>query len=294
MPPSMPSTSRCRRAVIRDDETTTPRWRWMGWSPTLMFDAKKNLGEVWKLEWYAGTMCAARVPRRRGEAIGFRWMPRHWAGFQSPTTVVMLRRTTAEARRHCHLLTADFRNQYYGLVGAVSDSAVGPPLITSGLIEPNECWWGRRPVRFAKRGFAASPPMCRRCRLRCSGGRACGWCPLIRRQSGRRCITRRSSTRNGVASSSVPGSPATTDRLDEVAAVLHSDAAKGLRGARRFWQWAERAVAVWLTSAAAGVVIPRSSLPWPRLPSAPVDEGASSSMPALRPTARRRPSAGAR
>ena len=45
--------------------------------------------------------------------------------------------------------TADFRDQYYGLVGAVSDEADGPPLITSGLIGPGVCHWGARPVRFA-------------------------------------------------------------------------------------------------------------------------------------------------
>ena len=47
----------------------------------------------------------------------------------------------------------DFRDQYYGLVGAVGDDAVGPPLITSGLIEPGACLWGERPVRFAKQRF---------------------------------------------------------------------------------------------------------------------------------------------
>ena len=51
--------------------------------------------------------------------------------------------------------TADFRDQYYGLIGAVGDEVVGPPLITSGLIDPGICRWGERPVRFAKRTFAA-------------------------------------------------------------------------------------------------------------------------------------------
>ena len=51
--------------------------------------------------------------------------------------------------------TADFRDQYYGLVGAVSDDGDGPPLITSGLIEPGRVLVGRRQVRFAKQRFAA-------------------------------------------------------------------------------------------------------------------------------------------
>ena len=51
--------------------------------------------------------------------------------------------------------TVDFRDQYYGLIGAVGDDEVGPPLVTSGLIDPGVCHWGSRPVRFAKRRFDA-------------------------------------------------------------------------------------------------------------------------------------------
>ena len=47
----------------------------------------------------------------------------------------------------------DFRDQYYGLVGAVGDDVDGPPLVTSGLIEPGRCLWGERPVRFAKQRY---------------------------------------------------------------------------------------------------------------------------------------------
>ncbi len=50
-------------------------------------------------------------------------------------------------------LNANFRDEYYGLVPAVVDDAGGPPLITSGLIDPGVCRWGRRRVRFAKRDF---------------------------------------------------------------------------------------------------------------------------------------------
>ena len=49
----------------------------------------------------------------------------------------------------------DFRDQYYGLVGAVGDDVDGPPLITSGLIEPGRCLWGERTTRFAKQRYAA-------------------------------------------------------------------------------------------------------------------------------------------
>ena len=51
--------------------------------------------------------------------------------------------------------TADFRDQYYGLVGCVTDGGVGPPLVTSGAIDPGACAWGRRPVRFARARYDA-------------------------------------------------------------------------------------------------------------------------------------------
>jgi methylase of polypeptide subunit release factors len=52
--------------------------------------------------------------------------------------------------------TADFRDQYYGLVGAVvdaADAAVGPCLVPSGLVDLGRCVWGERSVRFAKQPY---------------------------------------------------------------------------------------------------------------------------------------------
>jgi hypothetical protein len=49
--------------------------------------------------------------------------------------------------------TADFRDQYYGLDGAVHEAVdlpSGAPLVTSGLLEPAECRWGLARVRFLK------------------------------------------------------------------------------------------------------------------------------------------------
>jgi hypothetical protein len=51
--------------------------------------------------------------------------------------------------------TAGFRHQFYGLVDHVTDGAVGPPLVTAGLIDAGACRWGALPVRFAKRTFIA-------------------------------------------------------------------------------------------------------------------------------------------
>ena len=50
--------------------------------------------------------------------------------------------------------TANFRDEYYGMVPGVDDHERGPLLITSGLIDPNRCWWGQRPVTFNRRTFA--------------------------------------------------------------------------------------------------------------------------------------------
>ena len=51
-------------------------------------------------------------------------------------------------------LNANFRDEYYGMAPAVGDHAAGPPLITSGLIDPGRSRWGERPVTFAKRRLA--------------------------------------------------------------------------------------------------------------------------------------------
>ncbi|WP_370248161.1 class I SAM-dependent DNA methyltransferase, partial [Nocardioides sp.] len=61
-------------------------------------------------------------------------------------------------------ITADFRDEYYGLVPHVREAAeledpeaprAWAPLVTSGLIDPARCGWGRRPARFARRTWQA-------------------------------------------------------------------------------------------------------------------------------------------
>jgi SAM-dependent methyltransferase len=52
-------------------------------------------------------------------------------------------------------LNANFRDEYYGMIPAVGDHESGPPLVTSGLIDPGRSLWGERPVRFAKQRFDA-------------------------------------------------------------------------------------------------------------------------------------------
>jgi hypothetical protein len=53
-------------------------------------------------------------------------------------------------------VTAGFRDQFYGLRGAVAEAVDGQPrLITSGLIDPLTCRWGETSCRFDKRTWRA-------------------------------------------------------------------------------------------------------------------------------------------
>ena len=218
LPLSMLSTRDVK--AIRDDVSRRAALRWMWWSPTLMFDASVR---VWAGVWEVGAEQGA-LRRAFGPEFEERppiAMPTQWAGLIADTV---------EAPHDGPVLgdiaafTADFRDQYYGLVGAVSDNVEGPPLITSGLIEPSECLWGRRNVRFAKQTFTAP-------RVEVSS-----LSPAMQRWAAQRLVpkilianqTRRIEAvidRDGSWLPSVPVISCTTDRLDDVAAVLHTDAA---------------------------------------------------------------------
>jgi SAM-dependent methyltransferase len=218
LPLSMLSTRDA--TAIRDDVSRRAALRWMWWSPTQMFDANVR---VWAGVWEVGGI--QRDVRRmfgpRFEPRPALPMPARWSGLIADTAA-----TTHDGPvlGDMATFTADFRDQYYGLVGAVSDSSTGPPLITSGLIEPNECWWGRRPVRFAKQKFTAP-----RVAL-------AGLSPALQRWATQRLVpkilianqTQRIEAvvdRDGAWLPSVPVITCTTDRLDDVVNVLHSDAA---------------------------------------------------------------------
>lgn len=77
--------------------------------------------------------------------------------------------------------TADFRDQYYGLAGCIVESddlipdqrddvARFPMLVTSGLIDPAACLWGRRHTRVLKQRWNA--PRVDRARLETDGALA--------------------------------------------------------------------------------------------------------------------------
>ena len=207
-------------AAIRDDVSRRAALRWMWWSPTHMFDASVR---VWAGVWEVGGV-QGNVRRTFGPEFSARPsvpMPARWSGLIADTEAVT---HDGPVLGDIATFTADFRDQYYGLIGAVSDSATGPPLITCGLIEPNECWWGRRTVRFAKQKFAAP-----RVDLRSLS-------PALQLWASRRLVpkiliasqTRRIEAvidRDGAWLPSVPVITCTTDRLDDVVTVLHSDQA---------------------------------------------------------------------
>ena len=49
--------------------------------------------------------------------------------------------------------SANFRDEYYGLAPGVGDHDSGPPLFTSGLIDPGRSNWGGRSARYAGRSL---------------------------------------------------------------------------------------------------------------------------------------------
>jgi SAM-dependent methyltransferase len=135
------------RAAV--DDAAALRWMW--WTDTNMFDANVR---VWAGVWEVGAT-ADVVRRAYGPSFEERDpmpMPSQWAGLIARGAVPQ---HDGPVLGDIATFTADFRDQYYGLVGAVGDHVDGPPLVTSGLIDPGVCHWGSKPVRFAKQRYQA-------------------------------------------------------------------------------------------------------------------------------------------
>jgi hypothetical protein len=140
---------------VRDEIDRASELIWSWWSPQRLFDADV-------------TVCALVFERR---ANGSASPARPWNRVVTEALGVPALPPLASAGtlEHRARLTANFRDQYYGLVGAVVDEAsadhvveagdgsgpapLGPPLVTSGLIDPARCAWGERPIRFAGRRY---------------------------------------------------------------------------------------------------------------------------------------------
>lgn len=138
-------------AAIRAQVDAHAALRWMWWSNTQMFDANVRVwAGVWEIGGEQGLV-------RRTYGPSFRALP----PIARPTTWAGLLTATSPAAHSGPVLgdiatfAVDFRDQYYGLVGAVGDHLAGPPLITCGLIDPGRCLWGERPVRFARQRYDA-------------------------------------------------------------------------------------------------------------------------------------------
>lgn len=152
-------------AAIRTQLDSAARLRWMWWSPTRMFDANvRTWAGVWQVGDDDRVACAA--PQREFDPLIRRAfgptfdiiqpipMPTTWTGLiaEGPAPADS---PTGACLGDIATFTADFRDQYYGLVGAVGDHPTGPPLITSGLIEPGKVLWGDRAVTFARHRYIA-------------------------------------------------------------------------------------------------------------------------------------------
>ncbi len=120
--------------------------------------------------------------------------------------------------------TANFRDEYYALVPAVGDHTTGPPLVTSGLIDPARCLWGDKPVQFARQIFEAP-----RVDLAHLTGRFPRWAENMLRPKV--LVAAQTRTIEAVADVNgewLPGVPVTTvfpnhaEELEQIASVINS------------------------------------------------------------------------
>lgn len=128
-------------APVRDRVDTLADLIWSWWSPTQHFEANV-------------IVCAVAFERRLGprRSPAGAWTEAVTCALAVPSLGDLATDGTLGDRAR---ITANFRDQYYGLVGAVADGGEGPPLVTSGLVDPGVNHWGRRPVRFAGQRYAA-------------------------------------------------------------------------------------------------------------------------------------------
>lgn len=239
-------------AGVRADVDRRAALIWSWWSPRRLFDAQVV---VCALGFELGSGMAANGHRPWShvvtDALGV-----------PPLPSLATAGTLAERGR----LSANFRDQYYGLVPAVGDHRPGPPLVTSGLIDPGRCRWGERTVTFARRRLAR--PRVDRTRLS----------PTMRRWADRFAVPKvlvanQTKIIEAVADPTggwLPGVPLITVRTSPsdvwaLAAVLTSPAAS-------VWAW-HRAAGTGL-SARALRLGPRwlGELPWPAGSVAPAVE----------------------
>lgn len=139
LPQSVLSSRDAAPVRVAVDRMAVMTWSW--WSPHRVFDDAHVI------------VCALVFRRRPGDRPASPDRP--WAHVVTDAVGVPPLpdvRATGQLGDRVRL-TANFRDQYYGLVPAVVDGGLGPPLVTSGLVDPARCRWGERPVTFARRRY---------------------------------------------------------------------------------------------------------------------------------------------
>jgi len=137
LPQSLLSSRDAGEIRRRIDERATMFWSW--WTRARVFEADVHVCAV-GFEFRPGRRPSVGSPWGRvvTDALGI-----------PPLPTVRASGTLADRVR----LNANFRDEYYGMAPAVGDHESGPPLITSGLIDPGSSRWGQRSTRMARRSF---------------------------------------------------------------------------------------------------------------------------------------------
>lgn len=136
---------------IRDEVDRVAEMTWSWWSPARHFDADVLVCAL-AFERRDASLVAALSSAPAGAAnVAPSWSRVVTAALGVPELADVASVGTLGDRAR---VTANFRDQYYGLVPAVADDVEGPPLVTSGLVDPGRCRWGERSVTFAKQRHA--------------------------------------------------------------------------------------------------------------------------------------------
>ncbi len=143
LPQSILAARDAHRTRTSFDARADMFWSW--WTGERAFDAQVHTC-VLAFEFGAPTLPG---PARRARQLDRSWSRR------ATTSRALPALATHGCLADRAILNANFRDEYYGMVPAVGDHPVGPPLITSGLIDPGRSRWGERPVTFAKRRLFA-------------------------------------------------------------------------------------------------------------------------------------------
>ena len=205
-------------AAIRAAVDRRAALRWCWWSDRPVFDAAvATWAGVWEVGGRPRPGAGVSTARRsQAPAVGGAGGRLDVVVVRSPTSPLPAVDPSAPRLGSIASFTVDFRDVYYGLIDAVGDDVDGPPLVTTGLIDPGRCRWGERPVRFAKRRWHAP---------RVDLGRLS---PAMRRWADRRLVPKILSPTRRAAIEAVhdpdgawlPGVPVLTCTTDEPERVL--------------------------------------------------------------------------